>query len=414
MNNEDDEIIKEFLTECNEHLDNLDNGFVTIEQDSSDPKVLSAIFRSIHTIKGGAGMLAFNKLEKLTHAAENLLSLLRDGKIVFETNSTTALLHTVDAVRNMLTCISETGQDGEEEYLPLIETLNELQLIKEDSTPSIIPASDLLQQNTNENNIDNDPNILSLQKDIEDSSKNCDLSESPTPIMPESSQSPELKALSLGDTTIRINVELLDKLMNLVGELVLSRNQILQFISMQSNSNFISVSQRLNLITSELQEGVMKTRMQPIGNVWGKFPRVIRDLATSCHKKVTLEMFGKETELDKTLIEAIKDPLTHIIRNSVDHGIETPEKRRSMGKPEEGTLSLKAYHEGGHVNIEITDDGAGISPEKVKAKALAKGLITSEQAARMNERDALYPFFFLAYLPLKQSPMFQDVGLAWM
>lgn len=206
-------------------------------------------------------------------------------------------------------------------------------------------------------------------------------------------QNNEIKSGVVAEQSIRINVELLDKLMNLVGELVLSRNQILQFISTMSDANFITVSQRLNLITSELQEGVMKTRMQPIGNVWSKFTRVVRDLSASCNKRVNLEMFGKETELDKTLIEAIKDPLTHIVRNSVDHGIEAPEIRRAAGKPEEGTLTLKAYHEGGHVNIEVHDDGGGISAEKVKAKALQKGLISADQASRMSEREALNLIF---------------------
>ncbi|KTD32380.1 chemotaxis histidine kinase [Legionella moravica] len=396
--NEDDEIIKEFLTECNEHLDNLDNGFVAIEQDSSDPKILSAIFRSIHTIKGGAGMLAFNKLEKLTHAAESLLSLLRDGKISLETEITTNLLHTVDAVRSMLACISDTGQDGEEEYLSLIETLHQLQSVNEHSSQAKDTASETGSCDTETENAQDQSVVLSSDHDINSMepdepaathhSKDDVLISNAEPAQPVESKVP-----NLADSTIRINVELLDQLMNLVGELVLSRNQILQFISMDSDTSFISVSQRLNLITSELQEGVMKTRMQPIGNVWGKFPRVIRDLATSCQKKVTLQMFGKETELDKTLIEAIKDPLTHIVRNSVDHGIEKPEVRKALGKPEEGTLSLKAYHEGGHVNIEITDDGGGISSEKVKEKALAKGLITKEQASRMSERDALYLIF---------------------
>ncbi|CAM3030282.1 chemotaxis protein CheA [Legionella worsleiensis] len=400
MNDEDDEIIKEFLTECNEHLDNLDNGFVAIEQDASDPKILSAIFRSIHTIKGGAGMLAFNKLEKLTHAAESLLSLLRDGKITLETQITTNLLHTVDAVRSMLACIAETGQDGEEEYLSLIETLHQLQSINEQPSLPNVTESEQVSSETEAQDIQNASEELSSQhelssvdshefsehSDTRDASFNSISNTDPAHLS-------EIKATNLVDSTIRINVELLDKLMNLVGELVLSRNQILQFISMDSDASFISVSQRLNLITSELQEGVMKTRMQPIGNVWGKFPRVIRDLATSCQKKVALQMLGKETELDKTLIEAIKDPLTHIVRNSVDHGIERPEVRKALGKPEEGTLSLKAYHEGGHVNIEITDDGGGISSEKVKEKAVAKGLITKEHASRMSERDALYLIF---------------------
>ena len=205
--------------------------------------------------------------------------------------------------------------------------------------------------------------------------------------------SSESKGMQPTEASIRINIDLLDKLMNLVGELVLSRNQVLQCISTQSDSNFIAVSQRLNLITSELQEGVMKTRMQPIGNVWSKFTRIVRDLSISLKKKVNLEMHGKETELDKTLIEAIKDPLIHIIRNSLDHGIETPAERHAAGKPEEGTLSLKAYHESGHVHIEVMDDGHGISPDKVKNKALSKGLINTEQAARMSERDALNLIF---------------------
>jgi two-component system, chemotaxis family, sensor kinase CheA len=181
---------------------------------------------------------------------------------------------------------------------------------------------------------------------------------------------------------------LLDKLMNLVGELVLARNQILQFSNGKEDVGLIAPSQRLNLITTELQEGVMKTRMQPIGNIWSKFPRTVRDVATMCGKQVRIEMEGKETELDKTIIEAIKDPLTHIVRKSVDHGIETPPKRVAAGKSAEGRLSLRAYHEGGQVIIEISDDGAGLDPEKLRRKAVEKGLITPEQSARMSEREA--------------------------
>jgi two-component system chemotaxis sensor kinase CheA len=187
---------------------------------------------------------------------------------------------------------------------------------------------------------------------------------------------------------IRVDVSLLDKLMNLVGELVLARNQILQFSATQEDIALVGPTQRLNLITTELQEGVMKTRMQPIGNVWSKFPRIVRDIAQSCGKSVRVEMEGRETELDKTIIESIKDPLTHIIRNSVDHGIEAPEKRRAAGKPTEGRLFLRAFHEGGQVNIEIVDDGAGINIERVKAKAIEKGLITADHALRMTEREA--------------------------
>ncbi|MEL6189858.1 MAG: chemotaxis protein CheA, partial [Myxococcota bacterium] len=198
---------------------------------------------------------------------------------------------------------------------------------------------------------------------------------------------------SISDSSIRVDVGLLDKLMNLVGELVLARNQVLQHTSQNQDATLNATSQRLNLITTELQEGVMKTRMQPIGNVWSKFPRVVRDLGVACGKTVGIQMEGKGTELDKTIIEAIKDPLTHIVRNAVDHGLESPEDRVAIGKPKEGLLKLRAYHEGGQVNIEISDDGKGIDPEKLLDKAITKSLITSEQAARMNEREILNLIF---------------------
>ncbi len=197
----------------------------------------------------------------------------------------------------------------------------------------------------------------------------------------------------LSSSNLRVDVNLLDKLMNLVGELVLARNQVLQFTAGQQDATFLSTAQRLNLITTELQEGVMKTRMQPIGNLWNRLPRVVRDLAVGLGKKVRVEMDGSETELDKTILEAIKDPLTHIVRNAVDHGIEMPGERVQAGKSEQGTLRLHAYHEGGQVNIEISDDGSGINLSRLKQKALEKGLITGEAAARMPERELLNLIF---------------------
>jgi two-component system chemotaxis sensor kinase CheA len=193
----------------------------------------------------------------------------------------------------------------------------------------------------------------------------------------------------LADSTVRINVELLDKLMNLVGELVLSRNQIIQFSENSQDAAMVVASQRLNLITSELQEGVMKTRMQPIRAAWSKLPRVVRDLSASCGKDVIVEMEGEDTELDKTIIEAIKDPLTHIVRNSVDHGIESSTEREAIGKPSSGKLCLRAFHEGGQVNIEISDDGGGINSERVRSKAIEKGLITPDDAERMGEHELI-------------------------
>jgi two-component system chemotaxis sensor kinase CheA len=188
---------------------------------------------------------------------------------------------------------------------------------------------------------------------------------------------------------IRVDVGLLDKLMNLVGELVLARNQVLQFTVGEKDTAFQGTTQRLNLITTELQESVMKTRMQPIDSLWNKFPRIVRDVSIACGKKIRIEMEGRDTELDKTILEAIKDPLTHILRNSIDHGVETPEARRTKGKPEEGVLHMRAFHEGGRVNIEISDDGSGIDPERVKRKAIDKGLISADEASRMSEREAI-------------------------
>ncbi|MDB5307100.1 MAG: CheA signal transduction histidine kinase, partial [Gemmataceae bacterium] len=189
------------------------------------------------------------------------------------------------------------------------------------------------------------------------------------------------------ESNVRVDVGLLDKLMNLVGELVLTRNQILQYAPIQKDAGFLNTAQRLNLITTELQEGVMKTRMQPIGTVWNRFPRVVRDLAAVCGKQVRVEMEGQTTELDRTIIEAIKDPLTHIVRNSVDHGIEPPDARIAAGKPAEGRLHLRAFHEGGQVNIEITDDGDGIRPDRVRAKAVSRGLVDPDRAARMTDAE---------------------------
>ncbi|NDC37959.1 MAG: hypothetical protein EBZ48_07885 [Proteobacteria bacterium] len=198
----------------------------------------------------------------------------------------------------------------------------------------------------------------------------------------------------IADTSLRVDVNLLDKLMNLVGELVLARNQILQFTKSQIDGEFISTTQRLNLITSELQDGVMKTRMQPVSTIWNKLPRIVRDISQSCGKQVNLEMIGKETDLDRAIIEAMKDPLTHIIRNAVDHGIESPEVRSKAGKAPAGTLTLKAFHEGGQVIIQITDDGAGLNLERIRAKAIEKGIVSAERAASLGEAD-VYRLIFL-------------------
>ncbi len=407
-----DDLIKDFLVESYENLDRLDRDFVELEKNPSK-ETLGSIFRAIHTIKGTCGFLGFPQLEAVSHAGENLLSLLRDGQLQVNQPITDALLAMADAIRQMLAAIEAKGAEGERDDSALIETLGRLQ---RGETPAAQAAVDTPQEPEKKKRrrkkapspsssmvvkplepvhpaAPEDAGSLKEEKvmtrDRADEETAAPIRESVEPIQGLG----ESKTSAVSDSTVRVDVGLLDKLMNLVGELVLSRNQIMQFAATQEDATFAATSQHLNLVTGELQEGVMKTRMQPIGNVWNKFPRVVRDLAASCGKQVRVEMEGAETELDRTIIEAIKDPLTHAVRNSVDHGVETPEQRMAVGKPAEGCLRLRAFHEGGQVNIEISDDGAGISPEKIRDKALRKGLITSEQAGRMSERELVNLIF---------------------
>jgi two-component system chemotaxis sensor kinase CheA len=429
-----DSVVKEFLVESYENLDQLDRDLVTLEKDPQNRERLSSIFRTIHTIKGTCGFFAFNKLESVTHVGENLLSRMRDGLLLLDPERTSALLALVDAVRVMLATIEKTGADGDEVYQELIDRLTRLQ--EADASPAAPPAESAPPPPSKARK----PRAKKAAASSEAEPPAAASSEAPQTIgetliragKAEPSQvlhavqqqiegdplhvgeilvekgvvqtqdvreavatMQENKGAAVADTNIRVDVGLLDKLMNLVGELVLARNQILQFNATQKDTTFLGTTQRLNLITTELQESVMKTRMQPIGNVWNRFPRVVRDLAVACGKEVRLEMEGKETELDKTIIEAIKDPLTHIVRNSVDHGIEKPEVRTANGKPAEGCLLLRAFHEGGQVNIEISDDGSGIDVERVKKKALERGLITRDQLERMSERETIQ----LVFLP---------------
>ncbi|MBL9201902.1 MAG: chemotaxis protein CheW [Opitutaceae bacterium] len=397
-----DDITKEFLVESHENLDRLDRDLVALEKDPQSKETISSIFRTIHTLKGTSGFLGFTKLESVAHVGENLLSKVRDGVFVINPAITSALLATVDAVRFMLGQIEATGQPGDRDYSELVDLLARLGAGESGPASSTAPAhvSAAVAPVADPAPVVAPPSFaapapapLVVATPPPASSPAPVVLPVPAAAPALAPESAEHKSPAVSDSTIRVDVVLLDKLMNLVGELVLARNQVLQFTTQCGDSAFLATSQRLNLITTELQESVMKTRMQPIGNVWSKLPRVVRDLAASCGKQVRIEMEGKETELDKTIIEAIKDPLTHIVRNSVDHGIEGPEAREQKGKPAEGCLKMRAYHEGGQVNIEITDDGGGIHTERVKKKAVERGLITSEQAARMSDHEAINLIF---------------------
>lgn len=362
-----DDIVKEFLIESHENLDRLDSEFVALEKNPDDKELLSSIFRTIHTIKGTCGFLDFPKLEKLTHAGETLLSRLRDGHLRLNNTITSVLLELIDAVRTILGQIEVTGLDGNEDYSLIINKLDQC-------TGSRRVIKNKPKKTNSDSAIEMIAPDLPIEAVIADSiDDSLDIENA----HPQSAQ----------DTSIRIHVDLLDKLMNLVGELVLARNQIVQYSQHIKEADFIASTQRLSTITSELQNKVMKTRLQPISTIWSKFPRLVRDLAASLNKEVNLRMEGEETEIDRSLIEAIKDPLTHILRNAIDHGIEQPAIRQERGKRKEGTISLAAYHEGGQVIIEISDDGNGIDIEGVKIKAMNLGWFNKNQLDLMPDQQ---------------------------
>lgn len=486
MDDEVDEVVAEFLMESHENLDQLDNDFIALEERPHDKALLASVFRTIHTIKGTCGFLGFSHLESLTHAGEHLLSQLRTGALTLDGPRTSALLAMVDAVRQMMRLIEQTGGDGDSPSAVLIAELERLS--HPDAAPAPAPAAqpaepvtaaeapsaaatadtaDAADQPATEEAAVQDPqeaepataatpaaptaaktakttkprkprakkaaapaaeaveaapklgeimidagdvsqhevDLALLEQDLGDDRPVGEIMVAHGAAAPEQVaealdrqvQPPEPGEAdaksAIADSTIRVEVSRLDRLMNLVGELVLSRNNILQAVAGNPDRNLVTAAQRLDLITSDLQENLMKTRMQPVGSAWSKMPRIVREVANACGKQVRLEMIGEETELDKTVIDAIRDPLTHLVRNAIDHGIERPDARKGIGKPADGRLLLKASHESGQVVIEITDDGAGIDADKVKAKAVSSGVITADAAAQMSERDAINLIF---------------------
>ncbi|WP_426561118.1 chemotaxis protein CheW [Angustibacter sp. McL0619] len=343
-----DEIVQEFLVESHENLDQLDRDFVELERDPGSRELLASVFRTIHTIKGTSGFLAFSRLESLTHVGENLLARLRDGKLTMTAPIADVLLAMVDGVRELLAAIEADGTEG---TVDVTAAVARIQVVLDGGAAGLAPAA---------------------------------LAPAALAVGPKR---------SIAESSIRVDVDLLDSLMRQVGELVLCRNQIVRQAGLQEDIDLVRASQRLNLIATELQEGVMKTRMQPIDHLWSKLPRVVRDLGAQCGKQVRLEMVGRETELDRTLLEAVKDPLTHLVRNAVDHGLEPAEQRTAAGKPAEGVLTLRAFHEGGQVVVEVNDDGAGIDPERIRANMQEKGLRTAAQLDRLSAVEVLQLIF---------------------
>ncbi|MDZ4163847.1 MAG: chemotaxis protein CheA [Smithellaceae bacterium] len=400
MPDEFDEIISDFLTEAEESLDTIDPLFVELEIRGDDKEMLNEIFRSMHTIKGAAGFLGFQPVVDVAHSSESILKRLRDGEIVLSTPLMNAILKSVDMLRLLLKHIKL--RDGVvEDITPLLIELeaalnnakSPVGQEREDVLPfaTVSPASPGVKETGNPS--------LTASLPVEAAGSEVE------PVSPDKTGQPERTPppVSLAESiqTLRVDTDKIDKVMNLTGEVVLIRNRLLNLVSYLGSAypddsyvnNLDETVSFLDLVTSDMQLSVMKIRMQPIKKVFGKFPRLVRDIAGALNKDVDLQISGEETEVDKTVIEHIGDPLVHIIRNAVDHGIESKEERRKKGKPEKGTISINAYQKGNKIVVVVTDDGKGIDVERVKHKALEKKLITEEEAARMTDEAAVNLIF---------------------
>lgn len=442
-----DDLLSEFITETSESLMVLDSELVKFEQNPNDTEILSNIFRLMHTIKGTCGFLGLPRLEKVAHAGENVLGKFREGTLEVTPQAVTLILHAIDTIKELLQVLEATEAEPDGDDQELIDQLNAMAEGKtvdaaapaapaaEAPAPAADPApaapssgptldergfpvaAELLlevEQAVADGVKAPSQDELEAQMKAEMDAEKASSEPAPAPSTPapapqvpapapkpaeKKAEAPKpsgpAKETSVANQTIRVNVELLENLMTLVSELVLTRNQLLQMVRGSDDSVFKVPLQRLSHITSDLQEGVMKTRMQPIGNAWAKLPRIVRDLSIEANKKIDLQMIGAETELDRQVLELIKDPLTHMVRNSADHGLETPDVREGLGKPQVGTITLNAYHEGGHIIIEIADDGKGLNTQRIREKIVENGLATDADLDAMSDQQ-IHQFIFRA------------------
>lgn len=372
-----DDIIAEFLAETNEGLAQLDNDLVRLEQEPENDELISRIFRVLHTIKGTCGFIGLTRLEKVAHKGEDVLGLFRDKKLEVTPAYVTLILECLDCIKAIVQGIETTGQEPEGDDSDLIKRLEAVMNGGEpDSAAPYVPAD-----------IPADVHIEEAEKELPKAAAPQTPKESPLPEHSEASDQHAPAGVAASPQSLRINVDVLENMMTMVSELVLTRNQLLQIARQQQDAEFQIPLQHLNHVVSDLQEEVMKTRMQPIGNAWAKLPRIIRDVSKELGKDIELEMHGQETELDRQILDMIKDPLTHMVRNSADHGIEMPEERVAKGKPPKGKVTLTAYHQGGHIHIVISDDGKGLPLDKIRKKILQNQLATEEQLAAMTPQQ---------------------------
>ncbi|HET9572261.1 MAG TPA: chemotaxis protein CheW [Methyloceanibacter sp.] len=377
-----DELLGEFLTETNEGLDQLDVELVRFEQDPNNAEMLNTIFRLVHTVKGTCGFLGLARLAKLAHAAETLMGQYRDGAPV-TVEGVSVILKSIDRIKQILEGLERDGVEPQGSDADLIGKLQALALSEE---AVFAPGEAGLEDDR-----------LSVHAALDDLERAWRAAPGPE----EHFELPELDGS--GDAnpresharaqTVRVSVDTLEHLMTTVSELVLTRNQLLDLVRRTGESEFKSPLQRLSTVTAELQEGIMKARMQPIANAWQKLPRLVRELSLELDKKIDLDMIGADTELDRQVLEMIKDPLTHMIRNSADHGIESPAERVRTGKSEVGRIKLSAYQQGGYIVIEVADDGRGLDAERIRAKAHETGLASLSELDRLNDSDT-FKFIF--------------------
>ena len=429
-----DDLLREFLTETNESLDVVDNQLVRFEQEPNNAKILDNIFRLVHTIKGTCGFLGLPRLEALAHAAETLMGKFRDGMPVTG-EAVTLILTTIDRIKDILAQLEATEAEPEGSDADLIGQL-ELMVERGEQAAAAPQAPSEAAEDTAGYQVLERPlrpgevSLDELERAFRETPADvpqpavappeaaaqppAPQPPAPQPAVlekPKPAAKPAAKAQDsrgerkpaaegtsgegdrVANQSIRVNVDTLEHLMTMVSELVLTRNQLLEISRRHEENEFKVPLQRLSNVTAELQEGVMKTRMQPIGNAWQKLPRIVRDLSGELGKQIELEMHGADTELDRQVLDLIKDPLTHMVRNSADHGLETPEERARCGKPEQGTIRLSAYHEGGHIIICIAHNGRGLNTERIKAKAIANGLATESDIERMTEAQ-IHKFIF--------------------
>ncbi len=375
-----DELLQDFLTETSESLANIDNDLVTFEQTPDDPNLIKSIFRMVHTIKGTCGFIGLQRLGHVAHAGENVLGAFRDGVLKPDSDNIGAVLEAIDCIKAIVAGIEQQGSEPAGDDTALISRLNSI-----------------LEGNTEIPDAPVAVNAVVEEAPVEESP----VVEQPVaaPIVQQTTaaqaDAPAANANAANNSgqTVRVSISLLETLMTAVSELVLTRNQLVQGIRDLEIGSVKVPLQRLSQIVSELQEGVMKTRMQQIGNAWQKLPRLIRDLSHECGKKIDLQLIGQDTEVDRQVLEIIKDPLTHMVRNSADHGLETPSERLAAGKPETGRITISACHQGGYIVIEVGDDGRGLNSDRIRKKIVEKGLASEAAAAQLTDSQ-LHRYIF--------------------